>query len=156
MLFVAGVLGVEACSGSHEPPHDHTVPTAAAPARPGEELDVPSLLALSIDEMGRRVGPQRPIPAGFTDPTLAPLVQRNVPLDSTTVFHSRGLSMVVTYNYHSRRVSDLLLLGSNENELMRRAKLQLDAPHYLVLPVFQTHHPTQLLGLRVLAVAQSE
>jgi hypothetical protein len=147
-VVIAGF--VSACSGTHEPPHDHTAPTKRARITPAE-LDVPGLLGLSIDELSQRVGPRRPVPASFIDPTLAPQMQRNEPLDSTALFQCRGLAMVAAYDYQTRRINDLLLLGSNEGELMRRARLQLGAPHYLVLPVFQAQRPTQLLGLRVLA-----
>jgi hypothetical protein len=148
------VLGLAcACSGTHEPLHDRVMPTAAKSVRHAAVLDVASLLPLSIDELGRRLGPRRALPPSFFDPTLVPLIQRGEHLDSMALFRCRGLALVASYDYNSRRVSDLLLLGSNENELMSQAQLQLGARQYLVLPVFQQHQPTQLLGLRVLPLA---
>ncbi|ALW85758.1 hypothetical protein AUC43_12050 [Hymenobacter sedentarius] len=87
---------------------------------------------------------------------LIPLLQRHERLDSTAYFQTPGLALVASFDYHTRRVSDILLLGSNENELMRRAQLHLGADHYLVLPVFQENHPTRLLGLRVLAISLNQ
>ena len=150
--MVAGV----ACSGAHDAPRDRAVSAAASPGNEASGLNVPSLLAFSVDELTLRIGPRHPLPAGFADPSLAPLVQRHERLDSTTFFQYRGLSLVASYDYDSRRVSELLLLGANESELMRRARLQLGAERYLVLPVFQESHPTQLLGLRVLAIALNQ
>ena len=156
LIFVAALVGVVACSGSHDARRDRSVSAAASPGQEASALNVPSLLALSVDELTLRIGPHQPVPAGFADPSLAPLVQRHERLDSTTFFQYRGLSLVASYDYGTRRVSELLLLGANERELMRRARLQLGAEHYLVLPVFQENHPTRLLGLRVLAIALNQ
>ena len=76
--------------------------------------------------------------------------------DSTGYVSYQGLDMVVAYNYRTRRVNDLLLLGVNENELMRRGQLKLGVLSYLVLPVFEAHRTTHLLGLRVLATSLNE
>ena len=157
VLFVCCVvLGafVNACSGTHESPQDHAVPAPAAPVRNVPQLDVPGLLHLSIDEMSHRLGPRLPLPVGFVDPAQASPEQLSIPFDSATLFRSKGLALVAAYNNRSRRVSDLLLLGTNELALMQRGRLQLGAANYLVLPVFQARHPTQLLGLRVLATAR--
>ena len=151
ITVVAAFVG--ACSGTHETHNDKAVPAMAAPVRNLPQLNVPGLLSLSIDEMSRRVGPRLPLPAGFVDPVQAPLVQRGLALDSAILFRSRGLALIAAYNNRTRRVSDLLLLGANEAELMHRAQLQLDASAYLVLPVFQLRKPTQLLGLRVLSTS---
>jgi hypothetical protein len=155
VLLLATVMGVGACSGTHEARRDY-VPRAAAPGRPPASIDVPALLNISFDELNERVGPALRVPVDFVDPTLAAEAQHSGKVDSVALFRSRGLAMVVTYDNRSRQVNDLLLLGSNENELMKRANLQLGADKYLVLPVFQARQPTQLLGLRVLAIALNQ
>ncbi|UOQ99562.1 hypothetical protein MUN81_08735 [Hymenobacter sp. 5317J-9] len=153
--LLATMMGVGACSGSHEPGHATlSRAPAARPAQPG--VDVPALLSLNIDEMTARVGPLLPVPTGFVDPTVTSQSQRSGPIDSIALFRSRGLAMVVAYDSRSREVNDLLLLGSNESDLMNRARLQLGADRYLVLPVFQERRPTQLMGLRVLPVALNQ
>ncbi|MFD2718472.1 hypothetical protein ACFST9_07080 [Hymenobacter monticola] len=155
VVLAATALSVGACSGGREQVREHTA-RPAAPDRAAPSLDVPALLALSFDELNQRVGPWQPVPPGFVDPTLDPLSQRRGPIDSMAMFRRGGLALVVAYDYRTRRVNDLLLLGSNEEELMRRAHLQLGADHYLVLPVFQASQPSQLMGLRVLALALNQ
>ena len=149
--FFVAAMGLGACSGAHEPAREHVV-GAAAPGRSDPGLNVPDLLALSLDELSQRMGPPARVPAGFVDPTLAPLARRNDRLDSVALFRKRGVALVAAYDYQSRRVSDLLLLGTNEEELMKRAHLQLGAERYLVLPVFQPRKPNELMGLRVLSI----
>jgi hypothetical protein len=155
VVLAAAALSVSACSGVHEQVREHAA-RSAAPSRPAASLDVPALLPLSFDELNQRVGPWQPLPPDFVDPTLDPQAQRRGPIDSMALFRRSGLALVVAYDYHTRRVNDLLLLGSNENELMSRAQLQLGADRYLVLPVFQARQPNQLLGLRVLALALNQ
>lgn len=139
--------------GGREPLHDNT--TALAPA-PVASLDVPKLLFLSIDQLSRRVGPLLPVPGNFADPDRPSATLREEDHDSTGYVSYQGLDMVVAYNYRTRRVNDLLLLGVNENELMRRGQLKLGVLSYLVLPVFEAHRTTHLLGLRVLATSLNE
>jgi hypothetical protein len=117
-------------------------------------LDVPSLLALSIDGLNQRIGPHRPVPAGFVDPVLVPLAKRNEQLDSTLLFRHKGLELVASYDYRTRRVSNLLLLGSDEDKLMAEANLRLNSERYLVMPVFEMNRISSLMGVRVIA-AQS-
>jgi hypothetical protein len=155
VVLAAAVAGLGACSGAHEQVREHAVRTAV-PGRTAGGVDVPALLALSFDEMNQQLGPWQPLPPGFADPTLDPQAQRRGPVDSMALFRRGGLALVVAYDYQSRRVNDLLLLGNNENELMSRAHLQLGADRYLVLPVFQARQPNQLLGLRVLALALNQ
>ncbi|MBF9144059.1 hypothetical protein [Hymenobacter properus] len=155
VVLAATALSVGGCSGAHERSREHATRPAAS-GRAAASLDVPSLLALSFDELNQQLGPWQHLPPGFVDPTLDPRSQRQGPVDSMAMFRRGGLALVVAYNYRTRRVNDLLLLGSNEEELMRRAHLQLGADRYLVLPVFQARQPTQLMGLRVLALALNQ
>ncbi|GAB3848963.1 hypothetical protein GCM10028822_12640 [Hymenobacter terrigena] len=150
------VVGVGACSGAHEPNHDRAVPAVATAALKLPQLNVAALLPLSIDEINRQLGPRLPVPDAFTDPTRVPSIHSDERPDSTVLFQRRGLNIVVAYDARTRRVNELLLMGSNENELMARSGLQLNSPDYLVLPFFQRQHPTQLMGLRVLALALSQ
>lgn len=153
VLCLVSMVGAGACSGTHESHNDRPAPRAVviSPSRRAPQVDVPALVGLTIDEVTKRVGPRLPVPAGFFDPTLDGELKRGAKMDSVALFRSKGLAMVVSYDYPSRQVSDFLLLGENENELMARAQLELGADEYLVLPVFQAERATQLLGLRVLA-----
>jgi len=147
-LVWVGLLALPACSGTHERAHE---PAAVAPLRPAPALNLPALMGLSIDAVDRRLGARQPVPAGFFDPANAPLLARGDALDSLACFRYHGLTLVAAYDHQTRQVTDFLLLGTDEDDLMQRAQLQPTAARYLVLPVFQQQHPTELLGLRVLA-----
>ena len=156
LLFVAAAAClVGSCSRSRKPAHDQPPgpPTAATLVGAATVLDVPSIVNLSIDQLSGRLGPGQPLPAGFTDPAQAQSSLHEEMVDSVGFFRYRGLGLVATYNERTRRVTDLLLLGTNEPGLMRRANLELGAAGYLVLPVFEARRPTQLMGLRVVATA---
>lgn len=152
LLLAGGGLVAAACSGTHEPLQDRAVRAVPQPARDESGLRVPELLSLDIDELSQQLGPALPLPSGFVDPMLAPVIQRSEDLDSSLLFRRRGLAIVASYDYRSRQVSNLLLVGANEAELMNRAQLQLGADSYLVLPVFKERPTNELLGLRVLAM----
>ena len=155
-MLAGGVLG--ACTRTHETLTDPLVPTVSkvAARKAVPSTDVPNLLGLTIDEVSQRVGPRLPVPPDFTDPVILPQARRLGMLDSTALFRTPGVSMVASYDHQSREVHDLLLLGDNENELMKRAQLRLGAEAYLVLPVFEARQPNQLMGLRVLATAPNQ
>ena len=157
-LFIGSalVIGVGACSGAHEPNRDRAAPAVATAALKLPRLDVPALLPLSVDEISRKLGPPRPVPDAFLDPTRVLSIHTNEQPDSTALFRSRGLTMVVAFDARTRRVNELLLMGANENELMNWSGLQLNSPEYLVLPFFQRRRPTQLMGLRVMALGLSQ
>jgi hypothetical protein len=147
----AAVLIGAGCSRPSEPRQEPVRSSDAAAV--GPVLDIPSLLPLSIDVLTRRLGPSRPIPPGFSDPSAVSLSQIQARLDSTAFFQSHGLSLVVAYDASQRHINDILLLGTDEDLLMRQGRLRMGAPDYLVLPVFQAHRPMQLLGVRVVAFA---
>ena len=123
---------------------------------PAATLDVPALLSLTIDQLPERMGPVRSVPPDFVDRMRAAVLIRADSPDSVRFFRWQGMAMVATYNHRTRHLIDLVLLGSNENELMRRGQLRLGALNYLVLPIFELRQPTRLLGLRVLATALNE
>ena len=64
--------------------------------------------------------------------------------------------MVAAYDDRTWRVSELLLLGTDESDLMHQGQLVLGADRYLVLLVFQFRHPTKLMSLRVLAITLTD
>lgn len=158
LVALALLAGAAACSGVHEPAgvgdraRATGPPVRAVPVLP--TLNVPGLLRLTVEEMDGRIGPRLPVGPGFSDPVATPPAQRNELPDSTALFRYQGLAIVASFDSRTRRVSDLLLLGNDEDELMRRAQLHLNAKRYLVVPVFQVRRPTELFGLRVLAVEQ--
>lgn len=147
LLLAAAALGPPGCSRAHERedakadgtgPQLPAAPTAAVPT-----VDVAAVVGRSIDEVRRRLGPPQALPADFEDPAGPPAA------DSTLAFRPRGLVVVATYDARSRRVLDLLVLGPDEDVLMRRTNLLPRAPAYLLLPVFAMNRSTKFVGLRV-------
>lgn len=55
---------------------------------------------------------------------------------SVALLRGKSPALVTTYDYYTCQLSDLLLLGTNETELMDRARLRLDVANYLMLAVF--------------------
>ena len=90
------MVAVGACSGAHEPSHDRAAPATAALKLP--RLNVSALLPLTIDEISRQLGPRLPVPDTFADPTRVPSIHTTEQPDSTALFQSRGLTLVVAYD----------------------------------------------------------
>ena len=150
MVGVALVALAAACSHAGEPVQEPGHLTMARPLAPSPRravVAVPALLGLSIDDLPRHLGPPQPLPASVQ--VMLSQLPSPDEADSLLFFRHRTLEVLVSYDAKSRRFHDLLLLGSNEDRLMQRAGLAAETVTYLVLPVFQARHPTQLLGLRV-------
>ena len=146
VLAAGSAWALGACSGAHEQAHAPTVSvrhgTVAATA------NVPALLGASIDGLRHRLGQPRPLPAGFSDPSMLVMDTTELP-DSAVAFRLGGLLLIASYNAHTRQVRDFLLLGQHEDSLMGRASLRPNAADYLVLPVFREDNAGRLLGLRI-------
>lgn len=143
-----------ACSHSGDLVQEHGSPAVARPAgsRPGRAVvAMPTLLGLSVDDLARYLGPPQPMPGALQ--ALLSQMPSPAPTDSLLFFRYRHLDVLVSYDAHTRRFNDLLLLGSSEELLMQRAGLSADAVNYLLLPVFHAHRPLQQLGLRVVPIA---
>jgi hypothetical protein len=149
-LGVAAGVGLVACSGTQDPHTPTPVKTTKA-APVSREYDVPSLIGLSADELTGRLGAPQPTPASYHDPVTLPLEQRGSLNDSSALFQAGKLPIVVTFDAKSHQVIDLVVLGPNEEQLMRRANLDLNAPEYLLLSVFKARPTSKFLGLRVIA-----
>ncbi len=146
LLVCLLAAGQQGCSRAREREDSATAVEQEGPVRPTAAVptvDVPAVVGRSIDEVRRRLGPPEQLPAGFEDP-----IGRQ-PGDSTLTFQPRGLTVLASYDARSRRVLDLLVLGTDEDALMRRAGLAAGAPAYLLLPVFALNRSTRLVGLRV-------
>lgn len=148
-VLLLGSAWLGACSGAHEP--TQTVP-AAAHAGVAPTANVPALLGVSIDGLHSRLGPKQPLPTGFANPAeVLGEPSQLASQDSVASFKTGGLTLIASYNAHTRQVHDLVLLGHHEDSLMARAALRTNASKYLVLPVFGTDRPGYLLGLRIVA-----
>lgn len=137
---------VAGCSGSHEPTHTLPTPPHASIA---PTTNVPALLGKSIDGLRSRLGMTQLGSLTLSDPELeSSLAIDNS--DSLAAFRTGGLTVLASYNTHTRQVHDLLVLGHHEDSLMARASLQSSARNYLVMPVFLANKPNHLFGLRVI------
>jgi hypothetical protein len=143
-LLLAASSWLAGCSGAHESAQMVAVAHAGAAAT----TNVPA-----IDELHRRLGSSQQAPASLTDPN-GPLAGQNAQAmqDSVVTFQTGGLTLVASYDTHSRQVRDLLLLGQHEDSLMAKATLRPNASSYMVLPVFRVDKPNSLLGLRIVAI----
>lgn len=156
LLLGVGVAGIGllACSHVSESVNEPALvaPSAHPPTPVAKRpvVDVPSLLALTVDELPARLGRPGRVPATFVDPAVVALNQIQIPLDSVAFFRCRGQGFVVTYNAKTRRLIDVLLLGHDEELLMQRGHLAPDAASYLLVPVFEVRNATAVLGLRVI------
>jgi hypothetical protein len=147
-LLLAASSWLAGCSGAHE----SAQATAVAHAGVAPTTNVPALVGMSIDDLHRRLGASQTPPASLTDPS-GPLAGQNEQAmqDSVVTFQAGGLTLVASYEVHTRQVRDLLLLGHHEDSLMARATLRSNASSYLVLPVFRVDKPNSLLGIRIVA-----
>jgi hypothetical protein len=148
-LLLAASSWLAACSGAHE---SAQVATSVARVGTTATTNVPALVGMSIDDLHRRLGLAHTPPASLTDPS-GPLAgqDEHAMQDSIVSFQTGGLTLVASYDIHTRQVRDLLLLGHHEDSLMARAALRSNASSYLVLPVFRVDKPSSLLGLRIVA-----
>lgn len=138
------------CSGAHESRH---VPAAdIVHAQVAPTTNVPALVGASIDGLRQRLGASVPLPAGLRTGAATAVLQGVVgEADSVATFRTGGLLLLASYDAHSRRVRDLLLLGHHEDSLMGRARLRTNADGYLVMPIFYIGNSFRLFGLRVIA-----
>ncbi|TPG66632.1 hypothetical protein EAH73_09585 [Hymenobacter nivis] len=144
-LLLLAAAAQLACSRAREHEDSPAAHGLVAPARTAATpaVNVAAVVGHSIDEVRRQLGPARALPAGFEDP-----MGRSAN-DSTLAFRPQGLMVLASYDARTRQVLDLLVLGNDEEALMRRTGLLAGAPGYLLLPVFAASHRTRLVGLRI-------
>ncbi len=156
LLLGAATVGLVLLACSHTSESTHEASVAQPPMRPAKSravrpvVDVPALLALTIDELPARLGPPGRVPDTFVDPSVVALNEIQARIDSTAFFRYRGQAFVVSYNTKTRQLYDVLLLGRDENVLRQRGKLTENAAGYLLVPVFEVRDITALQGLRVI------
>lgn len=116
-------------------------------------VDLPPFVGYTIEEVRSRLGSPResqlePLP---TRPKrLARKSLRVKDEGWTNTFETNGVTLMVTFNARTRRVRDIVLIGTDEEELMQRGNLTLTSATYIVLPVYNPQKSTDLLGVRVI------
>lgn len=121
-------------------------PVAAAPA----SINLPELITHNIDYVRRRLG--RPQEAADelvgADPSAAQL-KATKGEGWINTFDVQGTTLVVTFNARNRKVSDMVLMGTNEDQLMQRGRLTLNDPAYIVLSIPEPGQMNKVRGVRI-------
>lgn len=131
-----------------DPDAPGAVPTAAP-------LNISTLVGRNIDQLRRQLGPPQETkdqPIGL-EPT-AEQMRATKGQDWVNTFDKNGQTIVVTFNARTRQVRDMVLLGTDEAALTRRAGLDLVSDQYMVVPVMNPNSPSTLMGVRVVARAK--
>ncbi|RTQ47746.1 hypothetical protein EJV47_17655 [Hymenobacter gummosus] len=150
LLLLALLCGGAACTRNTSGLEGAAPGTARPERASARRLNAPALVGRSIDQVRRQLGPPRETAAQAVG--LEPTAQQ---LRATkgegwiNTFEKDGTTIIVTFNARTREVRDFVLLGDNEEELTRRAGLQLVDEDYLVLPVADPAAPSKIIGVRV-------
>ncbi|GAB2792436.1 hypothetical protein HNQ93_003602 [Hymenobacter luteus] len=144
------LLGVGACTGAQTASESRTPATDAA--APAVALDVPTLVGRNIDQVRRALGPPREArdQKVGAEPT-AEQMKATKGEDWINTFEHNGVTVVATFNARTRKVRDLVLVGTDEDEILQKGNLSLTATQYMVLPVISPSNNREIIGMRVLA-----
>ncbi|OWP64515.1 hypothetical protein CDA63_03865 [Hymenobacter amundsenii] len=144
-----------ACSGSQMASERSSPNTGSQAAGRTAAVDVPALMGRNIDQVRRTLGAPKETKeqAIGLEPT-AEQMRMTKGQDWINTFERNGTTMIVTFNASNRKVRDLVLVGSDEDELLREANLSLTAPEYMVLPVMNPSNASEIIGMRVVARRQ--
>lgn len=152
-LSLSAVLllsSLAACTGSQTASEADTPATGRAEAVAPGGLNLPLLVGRNIDQVRRNLGAPRETKdqkIGL-EPT-AEQMKATKGEDWVNTFEKNGTTIVATYNARTRKVNNLVVLGSDEDELMRRANLSLTDASYTVQPIADPKNPGSTVGLRV-------
>lgn len=144
--------GVAACSGSQSISESSNPATGSAEASRTAAVDVPSLVGRNIDQVRRSLGTPRETKDQKIG--LEPTVEQMKATkgeDWINTFERNGTTVVATFNARTRKVRDLVVVGSDEDELLRNGNLSLTAPGYMVLPVANPQNNREIVGMRVVS-----
>ncbi|SHI93278.1 hypothetical protein SAMN02745146_1953 [Hymenobacter daecheongensis DSM 21074] len=150
--FMLLLSGLAACTGT-QTAVEKSAPNASQPSamRPAM-LDMPALMGRNIDQVRRALGPPTETKTQAIGIEPTPEQMRSTKgEDWINTFEKNGSTVVVTFNARTRKVLDMVLIGAEEDELMRRGNLSLTAPDYLVLPVADPKNANKISGLRVVS-----
>ncbi|MBT9393760.1 hypothetical protein KLP40_11355 [Hymenobacter sp. NST-14] len=144
------LAGTAACSGSQSASERSSPTAGSVEAARTAAVDLPALMGRNIDQVRRKLGPPkegRDQSIGL-EPT-AEQMQATKGQDWINTFDQSGLTIVTTFNARTRKVRDMVVVGNDEDEILRRANLSLTAPNYMVLPVADPSNSRAIIGMRV-------
>lgn len=110
-------------------------------------FDLPALAGRSIDEMRQLLGPpQEAATRRQEPPTAAPAN----PPDWDNTFEKAGTTLQVHFNARTRKVLTLFLIGQDEETLLQRGNLELDASRrYIIMPIPDTTDRQRIIGIKL-------
>ncbi|MBT2556716.1 hypothetical protein J7E24_02890 [Hymenobacter sp. ISL-91] len=150
LVFLAALA--TACSGSQVAGEKSAPATGSPETGRSASVDVPSLMGRNIDQLRRTLGaPKETREQEIGLEPTATQMKATRGKDWINTFERNGTTLVVTFDASTRKVRDIVLLGSDEEQLMREANLSLTSADYLVLPVMSPNNSTELIGMRVVA-----
>ncbi|MBC6698323.1 hypothetical protein [Hymenobacter sp. BT190] len=142
--------GMAACTGVQQASEGGAPTTGRAEAVPANSLNLPLLVGRNIDQLRRSLGTPRETKTDKIglEPT-AEQMKSTKGQDWINTFEKDGATIVATFNARTRKVNDIVVLGSDEDEVMRRANLSITDPAYSVQPVADPRNPGNTIGVRV-------
>ncbi|KAA9327111.1 hypothetical protein F0P96_17890 [Hymenobacter busanensis] len=152
LLLVALVCASASCTRSTPSSEKASPGSEGGRSSEAVKVNMPSLVGRNIDQIRKVLGP--PVESTQSSVGMEPTAAQ---MQSTkgegwiNTFEYSGSTVVATFNARTRKVRDLVLIGSNEEELMRRGNLSLVSPDYVVLPVNNPTDPAKITGIRVVA-----
>ena len=141
---------IAACTGTQTATEAGSPAVARAETVAPTSVNLPLLVGRSIDQVRRTLGPPRETKAQAIglEPTDEQM-KATKGQDWINTFEKNGTTVVVTFDARTRKVNDLVVLGSDEDELMGRASLSLTDAAYTVQPIANPKNDRELIGLRV-------
>lgn len=144
------LLGLAACSGSQTVSEVKTLTAGTGAAAPAVVVDVPTLMGRNIDQVRRVLGPPREHQDQKVGPEPTPEQLKATHGEGwINTFERNGTTLVVTFNARTRKVRDLVLIGTDEDEILQKGNLSLTATEYIVLPVVNPQNNREIVGMRV-------
>ncbi|UPL47843.1 hypothetical protein [Hymenobacter sublimis] len=151
-LPFAVLLGMAACTGSQTISEPNDPSTGSVEAGRKAAVDVPALVGRNIDQVRRALGtPQEARDQKVGAEPTAEQMKSTKGEDWINTFERNGTTIVATFHARTRKVRDLVLVGTDEDEILRNGNLSLTATDYIVLPVVNPQNNRAIVGMRVVA-----
>jgi hypothetical protein len=159
ILLLAGLtLGfLAACSRSQTPSETEAPQQSQSKTAQTASIDLPELVKHNIDYLRRQLGPPQEAADEVigADPTAAQL-RATKGEGWINTFRRQGSTLIVTFNARTRKVSDIVLMGTNEEDLMRLGNLSTTAPNYIVLSIPEPGQLNKVRGVRIVPSQRKE
>lgn len=157
-LLAAGLWAgsLPACTSTQPAAESSSSYSSSSAALPAGTFDLPILVGRNIDQLRRGLG----TPHEATQQTMGmeptpEQMRLTRGEDWINTFEKNNTTVVATFNARTRRVRDLVIVGTDEDEMMSRTNLSFTDPDYTVESIVNPEKPTQTIGLRVTPKRQS-